>query len=237
MNLTDEMIAGIEERILTFAASRNRDAENAVVAQRLNDKSYLADQWAECMQRGLNPADAMKHIETHTRAEFKAESFSIGVREIVELDDTLRVVTQRIADARTLPPTVEPLVNRTERQMEEFVAFMFDEKQRARAAAMTRTDAADVYPRLNPDVQADRRLMAWLEANFSTAVFKDDPDHDATAILRMRDAIEKRQQARVDPKLFEWRDRLERAKRTVSFIETMRYLRGTGHAQPALRAV
>jgi hypothetical protein len=232
MNLTDELIEDLAQRVKTFAATHNSAKADADVTAKMGNHEWLGPTFNRHLQRGLSSADAMVASETTARIEWDTSAFAAGVATEAEVDWTLDEIQKLIAAARVLPSTMEALATPAARQTEELIALFSDDKYRARFQAMTRAEVKQLYEAVDPETQAGRRLLVWLEANFSTAQFRDDPAHDAASIQGMHAAIETKQLARVDPKLFAWRDRLTKERAGVNFRETMRHLRdGRGIAR------
>src|SRR5262249_23156241 len=108
---------------------------------------------------------------------------------------------------------------------DDLIELFADEKFRRQFATMTRTAGNDLYHAANTETPAGRRLAAWFEANYSTIAFTPDPDRDALAITKIRDAIEARPLARGPKELIDFRDRLKRAEAHMTFKEILGHLK------------
>jgi hypothetical protein len=159
----------------------------------------------------------------------------------VELMGAAAIIADRIDAAKVLSPAVEPLVSRTERQLEEFVALLVTREWREQCSGMTRQQALDAYEAADEQTQAGRRLVTFIETQWTRTPFRDDPDRDAMAIDRLKAAIESRRFARVPAELIEWHDRIQRAQNYIGFTEVLKHLRGgrgiASRPKPALTRI
>jgi hypothetical protein len=221
MELNDATVLELADRAFGYPSSVNAESAEARVSEE------IAKARERVAHNGIDllPADAVARIDNNERRKWDKAAFEFGLEIETKLDLMAALVGDRVSAAKVLNPSLDPPVSRTERQMEEFVSFMHEDRMRARYAPLTRMTAVTDYERADETTQAGRRLMAFIESSWSSMAFRDDPEHDAIALMRMRDAIERRQLARVPPQLIEWRDRLDKARRHVAFTETMRHLR------------
>ena len=232
MELNEETMQQYEERRYGFVGRWSKESAEAHVAKELGD---ARQQFTRNGVDLISP-EGLENLNEKTRTKWDAAAFTDGI-QIETAHDVLKALNEEhIELKKVLPPNVEPLVSRQEKQFEELTALIADEKFRARFADLTRTDTKAVYDGADETSQAGRRLVTWIEANFSTATFKADPDHDAIATMQMQKAIEARQLARVPKQLLDWRDRLQSAERSLGFSEIMRHLRsGRGIARQPKR--
>jgi hypothetical protein len=233
--LTAQQIEGLTkwtDQALRFATTVNAEAAEAKVGER------LAEVRQKFSMNGLDstPAEVLDAHDAHAREQWDREASAAGVVIETELAAAAAVLDDRIAAAKVLPATVEPLAARTERQLEELTALLIGRELRARFEQMTRREALDLYARADEETQPGRRRVTYLEAEWSSTAFRDDPEADAIVISQWHAARDARQLKRVPEELLEWRARVQRAQSYVGFTETLRHLRsGRGIAKKPVR--
>lgn len=228
MELNDAYVLELADRTKGFAATWNGERAEAHVAAKLEDarKAFTVN------DIDSTPDSVLDQHDEKARRDWDRDAQLSGLGIEIELDAASGIVADRIEEAMTLKPTVEPLVTRAERQFEEIASMMAEERLRALFKEQTRQKALDLYERADEQTQTGRRLVVLLEASWKTVTFRDDPDHDAIAISQLRAAMETRRLARVPKELLEWRGHLQRAQGNVAFSETLRHLRsGRGIAR------
>jgi hypothetical protein len=221
MELNDAMVLELADRASGYAFSVSAERAEAKIAEE------VAKAREQFSRNGLDllPAEAIAKIDHNERQRWDKAAFESGLDIEIKLNGAAAIVEDRITAAKVLQPALEPPVSRTERQMEEFITFMHEDRMRARYQRQTRAAALRDYEGADETTQAGRRLIAFMETSWSSMEFRDDPEHDAMVIPRVRAAIETRQLARVPAQLLEWRRRLEKARRSVTFTETLQHLR------------
>lgn len=228
MDLNNAYVLELADRARGFASTWNGEGAEAHVAAKLEEarKRFTQD------DVDLMSVEAAEKLEEQARQRWDAEAAGAGTRLEVELQGAAAVVDDRIEAAKVLPVTIEPLVSRQERQLEELVALLMEDRLRARFERQTRREAVAAYESADEATQAGRRLVVFLETSWSTVTFRDDPESDVNALQRMRTAMETRQLARVPKELLEWRGHLARARGNIGLTEMLRHLRsGRGIAK------
>jgi hypothetical protein len=228
MELNDAYVLELTDRARGFAHTWNADnAEGQVGAKLREARDRFTQDGVDLMS-----ADAAEKLEEQARQRFDLDAVAAGTSLEGELQGAAAVVADRIEAAKVLPATIEPLVSRQERQLEELAALMTEDRFRARFERQTRREAVAAYEQADEQTQVGRRLVVFLETSWPTVAFRDDPDSDAIALQRMRAAMETRQVARVPKALLEWRGHLDRAQHNIGLTETLRHLRsGRGIAK------
>ncbi len=229
MELNDERVRTLCEQARGFGGTWSREQAEQVVAQKVAAvrERFTID------GRDFTPEDAVATVEADERAAWDKAAAAAGLALETELAAVVAVLGDRIAAAKVLPPTIEPLISRQERQLEELTALLIDEKFRARVATMTRAQVVEWYQGAPEDTQAGRRVTTFLESSWPTLTFAaDDPGVDVEAMQRWRKVRDARQVARVSAELLTWHTQASEASRHLSFTETMRHLRsGRGIAR------
>jgi hypothetical protein len=221
MELNEATVLELADRAVGFPVRASSEQAEPWVAER------VAEARRPFIVNGIDstPPHVIEQHEAAARTQWDRDRAAEGVRLEAELAGAEAIIADRMAAAKVLPPTVEPLVSRTERQLEEFVALLVTREWREHFATRTRQQALDAYTAADEQTQAGRRLVTFIEQQWTSTAFRDDPDRDAIAISRLKTAIEARQLARVPQELIEWRNRIHRAQRYAGFTEVLRHLR------------
>jgi hypothetical protein len=206
----------------------------SAAAAEVHVEKEIAETRAQFTRNGvdLTSEHGIEKLIEQTRTKWDSDAARDGVSIETGIAGLGAILADRIEAAKQLPATIDPPVSRQERQLEELTSLLMEDRFRARFREQTRRQAREAYAAADDRTQAGRRLVVFLETQWPTIQFRDDPDSDAIAIAQMRAAIEVRQLARVPKQLLDWRDRLQRAERSLGFSETMRHLRsGRGIAR------
>jgi hypothetical protein len=228
MDISEGMVLELADRANGFARTWGSERADAHVAER------VAAVRQRFTQDGLDltPPEAVAQIEAEARTNWDASARKTGVILETDLEAAVAILDDRMSAAQQLTPTVEPLISRQERQLEELTALLAEDRLRALVANLTRREVIDLYQQADDQTQAGRRLVVQLEALWPSLTFRADPDTDATALLAWRKVSDERRTARVPPELSQWRERLVTAQRGAGFTTTMRHLRaGRGIAK------
>jgi hypothetical protein len=220
MELTEATVLELADRAIGFPLRASSEQAEPWVADRAEARRPF-------IVNGIDstPPHVIEQHDAAARTQWDRDRAAEGVQLEAELAGVEAIIADRMAAAKVLPPTVEPLVSRTERQLEEFVALAVTRELREECKGMTRAEALAAYERADEQTQAGRRLVTFLEQHWTSTAFRDDPDRDAITISKLKAAIEQRQLARVPKELIEWRDRIHRAQRYAGFTEVLRHLR------------
>jgi hypothetical protein len=241
--INEALVLDLEDRARMFGPTWNSLEADKAVAETLRQAAV------PFTVNGINgmPADLRERHEAKAREDWDQNAFAAGVALESDLERVQAIVRDRIAAAKVLSPTVEAVVSRQERQLEEIAEVLIGRELAAQFATLTPAEALKMYKAADENTQRGRRLVAWLEGDgpdgprWFTVIRREDGAREANTLadLQWQRSREERQRARVPANLLVWDQKLEGAQTLITFAETMRHLRsGRGIAKrPYLRVL
>ena len=237
--LTLNDVEALERRTLEWYDSRAKnDAADAQAAEEIERVR------AEHSRGGIKLVtdDVLAGYEETWRKNFDRETLTSGLALETDIDVADARFAGRIAASEPLKSPAEMYGTTTDRYL---LARIVDELEGTRVrgefAGLTRQQLVDIYPKWQDDSDNPRvRVLedAVLAGTLLKLGVRDDPNTDAKAVMRLRDLVTERRRKRVEPWLFEARERLQRIKsRQLAFtMQHLRSGRGIAH-RPAPKQV
>jgi hypothetical protein len=106
MELNDAVVSELAERVNGFAVDRNADRAETHVAERLNEARAKFTQDGI----GLLSTEALDRLDDQARRQWDKDTRDQGLAIELDLAAAAAIVEDRIAAAKVLSPTIEPLV-------------------------------------------------------------------------------------------------------------------------------
>jgi hypothetical protein len=221
MELNEFTVRELADRVGAFAGTWNDAGRTAFITGRLDAAR------APFTVNGIDatPEDVLDAHAAKAGEDWGKDARAAALTTELDLDGALAVLDDRIASAKVLRPSLEPLASEAARQLEEIAGFLYDDQQRRRWATATRAEAVSAYEAADERTQSGRRLAAWFETQWQTIPFRADDADAADAAVKWQRVREARQTARVPKELFQWRAALVQARRSINFEMAIRFIR------------
>jgi len=225
VKLSPATVEGLEGQVAKWLDGANASTAETFVSQGLDEVRRAHTVNGMLLAQG----DALAEAERQLRRQFDRDLSATGASIDTALEVTEGRIEQEIRAAEELPPEHATILGDRDRLMVEIFTGVTEDRLRARFAGRTRRQVLEAYRAADGNSHEGRVLQRLIErqvkAGWADLALRDDPDHDATALLELQKVVGERRTARVPAWLHDARTRTQALRRGVRFKTTLEHLR------------